>query len=149
MKAIWPVAAMILMFSLVFTLAPSAQQATSRKQADGITLGNLFDPKTVETVRGEVVNVEEFTLARGMPPSVKLTMKTENNEALLVFLGPQWYLEEKDFELQPKDKIEVKGSRAIFQGKPALIAAVVFKEDRILKLRNENGVPVWSPWILH
>jgi hypothetical protein len=141
--------AVIFMFSLVFTLTPSAQQTVTQKKDPGMTPGNLYDPKTVETIRGVVVNLEEFTMARGMPPGVQVMMKAESGEVFSVFLGPQWYIEDQDFEIQPKDAISVKGSRAVFEGKPALVAAVVFKGDRILKLRNEQGIPVWSPWIQH
>ena len=141
--------AVILMFSLVFTLTPSAQQTTNRKRTDGMTLSNMFDPKTVATVRGEVVSVEEFTPARGMPPSVKVAMKTENGEAISVFLGPQWYLEDKDFEIQPGDRLEVRGSRVGDAGNPAMMATVVFMDGMVLKLRDEKGIPVWSPWIPH
>lgn len=141
--------AVILMFSLVFTLTPSAQQTVTQKKDPGMTPGNLYDPKTVETIRGVVVSLEEFTMARGMPPGVQVMMKAESGEVISVFLGPQWYIEDQDFEIQPKDRISVKGSRAVFEGEPALVAAVVFKGDRILKLRNEQGIPVWSPWIQH
>jgi hypothetical protein len=147
MKSIWPVAAMILMFSLVFTLAPSAQQATSQRRADGMP-GNLFNPKSVETVRGEVVSIEAIAAARGMPPGVKLVLRAEGGMAIPVFLGPQWYLENEDFELEPSDWISVKGFRTVFQAEPALVAAVVFKKDRVLRLRDDHGVPVWSPWIV-
>ena len=141
--------AVIFMFSLVFTLTPSAQQTVTQKKDPGMTPGNLYDPKTVETIRGVVVSLEEFTMARGMPPGVQVMMKAESGEVISVFLGPQWYIEDQDFEIQPKDRISVKGSRAVFEGEPALVAAVVFKGDRILKLRNEQGIPVWSPWIQH
>ena len=141
--------AVIFLFSLVFTLAPYAQQTVTQKKDPGMSPGNLYDPKTVETIRGMVVSLEEFTLVRGMPPGVQVIMQAESGEEISVFLGPQWYIEDQDFEIQPKDTISVKGSRAVFEGKPALIAAVIFKGDRILKLRDENGVPVWSPWIQH
>jgi hypothetical protein len=39
----------------------------------------------------------------------------------------------------------VKGSRITTKrGKTVLIAAEVKKDDSILKLRDENGVPAWS-----
>jgi hypothetical protein len=43
-------------------------------------------------------------------------------------------------------RIEVKGSRVTFEGKPALIAAEVRKGDEVLKLRDEAGMPLWSGW---
>jgi len=31
-------------------------------------------------------------------------------------------------------------------GQPAVIAAEVKKGDIVLKLRDDNGIPVWSGW---
>jgi hypothetical protein len=44
------------------------------------------------------------------------------------------------------DKIEVKGSRISFGGKPAIIAAEVRKGSAALMLRDPNGVPAWAGW---
>jgi len=63
-----------------------------------------------------------------------------------VILGPQWYLENQDVKIEPKDKVEIKGSRVTIQGKPALVAAEVKKGEETLRLRDESGVPVWSGW---
>jgi len=57
-----------------------------------------------------------------------------------------WYIENRDIRIEPKDKIEVAGSRITYQGKPAIIAAKVKKGDEVLKLRDENGLPVWAGW---
>jgi hypothetical protein len=38
---------------------------------------------------------------------------------------------------------ELRGARANHKGKPFLIAAERKKGETILKLRDENGVPVW------
>jgi len=67
-------------------------------------------------------------------------------ETVSVHLGPAWYIENQDIKIVPKDKIEVKGSRITFQGKPAIIAAMVKKGAETLELWNENGFPVWSGW---
>jgi hypothetical protein len=44
------------------------------------------------------------------------------------------------------DKIEVKGSRITYQGKPAIIAAEIHKGDEVLMLRDANGIPMWAGW---
>lgn len=51
----------------------------------------MYDPKTVETVSGEVVSVDKIT-DRGKGYGVSLTLKT-GNETILVYLGPGWFLE--------------------------------------------------------
>jgi len=59
---------------------------------------------------------------------------------------PAWYIQRQDMKIVPGDKVEITGSRITFQGKPAIIAAEVKKGIEILKLRDENGFPVWSGW---
>lgn len=105
----------------------------------------LYDPKTVETVKGEVLTVEHITPIQGMGYGVHVRLKTEK-ETLSVHLGPGWFIENQDLTIEPKDKVEIKGSRVTFDGKPAIIAAEVKKGDSVLKLRDENGIPVWAGW---
>jgi hypothetical protein len=105
----------------------------------------MYDPKTVETISGEIVSVDRITPNKGMAGGVHMNVKTDK-ETLSVHLGPSFYIENQDVKLQAKDKVEVKGSRVTFGGKPAIIAAEVKKGDEVLKLRDDNGFPVWSGW---
>jgi hypothetical protein len=76
---------------------------------------------------------------------IHLLLKSDK-ETVSVHLGPAWFVENQDTKIEAKDKIEVRGSRVTFEGKPALIAAEVRKGDEVLKLRDEAGVPLWSGW---
>jgi hypothetical protein len=100
----------------------------------------MYNPKTVENVSGEVISVDKITPMKGMSYVMHLTLKTDK-EMMSVHLGPGWYIENQDVEIEPGDKIEVRGARITYQGKPAIIAAEVVKGDEILKLRDENGFP--------
>ena len=111
----------------------------------GTAYGRIYDPKTVETVAGEVLKIERFTPMRGMSSGVHLVLKTGTGE-VSVHLGPQWYLENQDVKIEPKDKLEIKGSRVTMDGKPALIAAEIKEGDGVLRLRDEAGVPMWAGW---
>lgn len=91
------------------------------------------------------MSVEKFTPAKDMSSGVQLLLKTEK-ETIAVHLGPSWYLDNQDAQVKPKDKVEITGSRLTLDGKPVLIAAAVKKGDAILKLRDENGFPVWAGW---
>jgi hypothetical protein len=112
--------------------------------ADG-QYGRLYDAKTVETVSGQVVSIEQMTPMKGMGRGVHLNLKTDK-ETIDVHLGPVWYVEHQDTKLAPKDKIEVKGSRITYQGEPAIIAAEIHKGDEVLMLRDANGIPMWAGW---
>ncbi|HSF33719.1 MAG TPA: DNA-binding protein [Candidatus Tectomicrobia bacterium] len=105
----------------------------------------MYDPKTAETISGEVVSVGHLTPMKGMGRGTRMTLKTAT-ETVSVHLGPSWYLEHQDVKLVPKDPVEVTGSRITFQGQPALIAGEVRKGDEVLKLRDDSGYPVWAGW---
>jgi len=111
----------------------------------GSDYARLYDAKTVETIKGEVVSVQTFTPARGMGHGVHLQLKTDK-ETLPVHLGPAWFIENQDTKIEAKDVVEVRGSRITFEGKPALIAAEVKKGDETLQLRDRDGYPAWAGW---
>ena len=135
--------------TLVFAAESLAQRGMKWKGSGGWGMGGqygrIFDPKTIETVSGEVVSVDKITPSKGMSYGIHLTLKTDK-ETISVHLGPGWYIEKQDAKIEPKDMIEVKGSRITFGGKPAIIAAEVKKGEETLRLRDENGFPVWSGW---
>jgi hypothetical protein len=110
--------------------------------------GRMYDPKTVETLKGEVVAVDMFTPMHGMHSGVHLQLKTAK-EVISIHLGPSWYIENQDTKFELKNKIEVKGSRVTIDGKPAIIAAEVKKGDELLKLRDQAGMPYWAGWRRH
>ena len=111
----------------------------------GTPYARTYNPQTVETISGEVLSVDKITPMKGMSYGIHIVLKT-NKETIPVHLGPGWYIENQDVKIAPKDKIEVRGSRITFGGKPTLIAAEVKKGDEVLTLRDANGFPVWSGW---
>jgi rhodanese-related sulfurtransferase len=107
--------------------------------------GRIYDPKTVETFSGQVVQVDRITPMKGMGQGIHMTVKTDQG-TMSVHLGPAWYIENQDVKLEPKDTVEVRGSKVTFGGRPVIIAAEVKKGDSVLKLRDDTGMPVWSGW---
>jgi hypothetical protein len=105
----------------------------------------MYDSKAVETISGEVTNVDRIMPNKGMAAGVRMTVKTDE-ESISVHLGPSWYLENQDVKIEPKNRVEVKGARITFGGAPAIIAAEVKEGDEMLKLRDDSGFPVWSGW---
>jgi len=111
----------------------------------GSQYNRMYDPKSLETISGEVTQVDRITPSQGMSGGVHMLVKTDR-EMVSVHLGPSWYLENQDVKIEPKDKVEVKGSRIMFGDKPALIASEVRKGNEILTLRDEAGFPAWMAW---
>ena len=106
--------------------------------------GRMYNPQTVETLTGDVVSVESIPgRGGGRSYGVHLTLKTDK-ETIPVHLGPSWYIDKQNIKIEPKDKVEVTGSRVSFEGKPTIIAAEVKKGDKVLKLRDQAGIPMWA-----
>jgi len=149
MRHLTTLIAVIAAMGLIYVAESSARQGMKWNGSGGWGMGSpynqMYDSKTVETVSGEVVSVDKVTPVKGMSYGVHLTLKTDK-ETVSVHLGPGWFIQNRDIKIEPKDKVDVTGSRVTFDGKPALIASEVKKGDETLKLRDENGSPVWSGW---
>jgi hypothetical protein len=71
------------------------------------------------------------------------TLESEG-QALDVHLGPTWYLEREGLELSKGDPVEVTGSVVDTDDDRFLVARELKKGAKVLTLRDERGVPVWS-----
>ena len=105
----------------------------------------MFDSHNVENIIGEVITVGKFVPIKAMSPGIFLIIKTEK-EIISIHLGPSWYIENQDIKIEPKEMVEIKGTRINFNGKPVIIAGQVKKGDKILRIREKNGLPVWIGW---
>jgi hypothetical protein len=121
----------------------------------GSAYNRMYDPATVETVKGEVASVDTFSMMAAMKEpypmmgrqhyGIHAMLKTDK-ETIPVHLGPGWFIENQDIKIAAKDTIQVTGSRITYNEKPAIIAARVIKGQHELRLRDENGVPAWCGW---
>jgi hypothetical protein len=126
-------------------------QAGQRPSGGPCGGGRLFDPKTVETLHGNVVSVEQIhgqgcgqgRRGRGGGYGVHLTLKTADGQ-VPVHVGPNWFVEQQGLTIAQGDELDVTGSRVVFQGKPVIIAAQITKNGRAVRLREDSGVPVWG-----
>jgi hypothetical protein len=50
-----------------------------------------------------------------------------------------------NFKIEPKDRLEVKGSMITSMKEPMFIATEVKKGDQVFNLRDESGYPVLAP----
>lgn len=142
--------AMALAISLFLPAAEAFARGGPRWQGSGgwgpgESYSRMYDPKSVENLTGEVTSVEQMISLRGMSYGIQLMLKTDK-ETIPVHLGPGWFIENQDVKIESKDKVQVEGSRITFDGKPAIIAVEVTKGAEVLKLRDENGFPMWSGW---
>lgn len=100
-----------------------------------------YDVKTVETVRGEITKVERMNMGCCSMQGIHLTIKTESG-SLDAHLGPADFIEKK-ITLSKGDTVEIVGSRITFGDKPVIFAKTVKRGSSLLKLRSDDGTPLW------
>lgn len=121
----------------------SGQARGSAERGGGPGMGRTYDPDTVTTLRGTASTVAVVPARGGRMGGMHLTMQSEG-QAIEVHLGPTWFLQREGVEVAKGDSIEVTGSVIEADGNRFLIAREMKKGQKLLKLRDEQGVPVWS-----
>ncbi|MEJ2673483.1 MAG: hypothetical protein P8168_15085 [Deltaproteobacteria bacterium] len=98
------------------------------------------------TITGKVTRVYTETLQDKMHPGMAIEVVTQDHGRVRVHLGPVWYLERQEFDLEPGQEVRVRGICMEEQGKTRLIAAQVEAGDHVLVLRDAAGQPMWEAW---
>jgi hypothetical protein len=61
-----------------------------------------------------------------------------------VHLGPSWFLDREGVSVAKGDAVEVNGSVIDLNGETFLIARELKTGKKVVKLRDELGVPAWA-----
>jgi hypothetical protein len=117
---------------------PGCANMNGRGRAGG---PRMFDPKSVTTIQGEVLEIERASMGR-RHEGVHLTVAM-GSEKISVHLGPDFYVSRQALKLAKGDSIEVKGSRVSMGGQPIIVAQEVRRGGDVLALRDASGVPLW------
>jgi hypothetical protein len=98
------------------------------------------------TITGKVSQVLTETLQDKMHPGMAILVDSKEKGRVRVHLGPVWYLERQEFDLEPGQEVTVKGICPEEKGETRLIAAQVTVGDSVLVLRDQEGRPRWEAW---
>jgi hypothetical protein len=135
----------LFMMLSVFVSAQPFSYSGSGGWGPNSVLGKAYNPRSVETIKGKVESIDYVTPQGTTSRGVVMTVNTER--ALIpVHLGPAWFIASQDQRIEPGDTVEVTGSVVTYQEKPVMIASQVVKGDEELRLRAENGRPMWNAW---
>ena len=105
-----------------------------------------WNPATVETIKGEVMTKDTITppQERSGLPAVGMTLKKEDYYAIYAHLGPEWYFDRQELDIDIGDKVEVTGSKIIVEGETVLLVSSIMKGDKTWQFRDAQGFPFWS-----
>lgn len=104
-----------------------------------------FSPKNLMTVSGQVVLVQEQSgpgPGGGRHSVLMLSLKTDTG-VVAVHLGPPQYFKQQQITFKEGEKLEVTGAKMASPSGMMLLATQVKQGDRVIKLRDEQGRPVW------
>lgn len=104
-------------------------------------VAKLWNPATVATVAGTVETVERVEMGEDWR-CVRLRLRTAEG-ALLVRVGPDWFLQERRIVFAAGEKVEVRGSRVTFSGEPAIVAGGIVRGAERILLRDPAGKAAW------
>lgn len=134
-------------FAVLFLSMPvSAQQGFGRMGGKGGVKSEgqqKYDPSQVEIVSGEVAAVKDIETRNGKTSGVGLELNTGGQD-LLVYLGPHIYVDLQNVRIVAGDKVEIKGVKTALDGQIIFLAGEVRKGDEVLRLRDDQGAPLWT-----
>ncbi len=121
-----------------------AQQAPPDARGGAQARGHhRYDPSKAETIKGKVVQVNEFESRNGVHKIVGLNVNADG-KTVRVHLGPQFYLEQQPVKIAEGDQVEITGVRTMRGDQEIFVAGQVKKGNQVLKLHDESGRPLWA-----
>ncbi|MGQ9920900.1 MAG: hypothetical protein ACUVRZ_06175 [Desulfobacca sp.] len=103
----------------------------------------LYDPKTVVTIQGQVESLES-TAAQGRRGASQLLRLKTAEGTVLVHLGPADALAQQNFAPKKGDNLTITGSKLTTGQGPIILAAEVKAGDKTITLRDAQGRPTWQ-----
>jgi hypothetical protein len=103
---------------------------------------NIYNISTVKTISGQVMDIDKIYHDANMNYSERMTISTADGE-ILVLLGPAIFMENQEFRINTNDYVTIIGSMIFFEDNIVIIAKTVSKSDKIFKIRDDNGNPLW------
>lgn len=132
-------------FTLILVFLFAGNIYSQNGWGPGSKYNRLYDIKTIETISGSVVSSDQISPDKNMSAGIHLLLNTDNGN-ITVHLGPAWYIDNQDILISKGDNISVTGSKVSYNGDLIIIAKEVKKGDQVLRLRDDNGYPLWSGW---
>jgi hypothetical protein len=100
----------------------------------------MYNPQTVTTIKG-TVETRGPQIGRRIQ-HVSWVIKTDKGN-VTVHLGPARFISQQQMVINPGDTMEATGSEMQMGGGTMMVAKEVTVKGKTLKLRDDQGLPVW------
>lgn len=159
MKKLVSIAAIALLFLSVLTSNMDAQYGRNYKNGGcwngaGRNYNNgycqngnngkmpFYDLKSEVKINGTMESFEVFR-GRGARGGLEITLN-DGKDKQIVHVGPTWYLDDLNLDVNNGDKLEVFGSKIEVNGKTIILASKITQNGKTYSLRDKYGFPKWS-----
>jgi len=131
----------VLRIGLILLLAvPPAAVVRAAQMGHDMT-GMTYDRTTEVTLEGTVEQVMTVPGTHAMS-GMHLALKTDS-ETIHVHLGPEAFVAKQGVTFAKGDRVTVVGSRINGEGFEAILARTVRKGEKTIRLRSDEGRPLW------
>jgi hypothetical protein len=133
-------------YAAIFVSSMSAGQGFGRTGGSGGARNDgqqKYDPYQEETISGQVITVKDIDVNNGKITGVGLELRTMS-QTINVYLGPHIYVDLENVKIVAGDVVDIRGVRAAYHGQDVFLAGEVRRGYDVLKLRDQNGVPLWA-----
>ena len=118
-----------------------------KHQGQGMCVNNMnnsygYDVNNQETIKGTMESFEVIKRNRGKG-GLHITLKSGDSN-LQVHIGPTWYLDDINLDINKGDKLEIFGSKVTTDDGTFFIASKITKDNKEYSLRDKYGFPKWS-----
>jgi len=117
--------------------------STAAWQADS-RYNKHFDPAKITTIEGTIKRVSSFEPQKEAEPGLLLKVETKKGESVTVHAGPSQYTAQQDFRFKAGDAVTISGSKTRIGMKQVIMASEIQSGGRTLKLRDQQGRPLWK-----
>jgi sporulation protein YlmC with PRC-barrel domain len=100
-----------------------------------------FNFKNTETIRGKVTEVQAPAGAEGV---VLLVQETGKDKACKVHVAPARFISTQGVTLDAGDDVTLKGTKGMLNGEEIIVLKEISIDGKTIKLRDDNGHPVWA-----
>lgn len=103
--------------------------------------GSVRTPGHLDLISGRVLRVEPLT--SDAQSDVRAILRVGRGQ-LAVRLGPAWFVLGQTMQLSAADRVLVQGSSSAADGAVQVIAVEIRRGSERLRLRDDDGAPLWS-----
>lgn len=89
-----------------------------------------------------MIGVDQRTPEEQLRYGLRIKLQPQGSPLVVVELAPGWYLDRQGLRFFERDRLSILGSSSA--GDPVLHAQTVSKGSLTVRLRDEQGRPVWE-----